>query len=316
MSCLPHRRYDALQFQSSYSPLVSTTAYSDLDSLLFTPVSGQKPENDMPSFLPTPVASYPSPQLIQCSRILSSGMTSVFASSLRGDSLHPFVLKGSLFGVGNMYSENGNQRGMGSDYALHRNTQSNNAFHGDTYSSFSLHRDINPNHTLREDTDTNLVHCGDISKNTDHLSFSDVSNSFESAIATPQRTPNPLSSCSPPIQKPINSQPDQSASTSHPHFTLQRGIDDEAEEYSRRGTALFQSKAYEEAFQQFTAALRCTPSDSILLSNRAACLLAMKKPNRALKDALYVTQLDPERSHGFMRSGQCYLLLGELTKSE
>ena len=102
MSCLPHRRYDALQFQSSYSPLVSTTAYSDLDSLRFTPVSGQKPENDMPSFLPTPVASYPSPQLIQCSRILSSGMTSVFASSLRGDSLHPFVLKGSLFGVGNM----------------------------------------------------------------------------------------------------------------------------------------------------------------------------------------------------------------------
>ena len=94
MSCLPHRRYDALQFQSSYSPLVSTTAYSDLDSLRFTPVSGQKPENDMPSFLPTPVASYPSPQLIQCSRILSSGMTSVFASSLRGDSLHPFVLKG------------------------------------------------------------------------------------------------------------------------------------------------------------------------------------------------------------------------------
>ena len=270
----------------------------------------------MPSFLPTPVASYPSPQLIQCSRILSSGMTSVFASSLRGDSLHPFVLKGSLFGVGNVYSENGNQRGMRSNYALHRNTQSNNAFHGDTYSGYALHRDINPNHTLREDTDTNLVHCGDISKNTDHLSFSDVSNSFESAIATPQRTPNPLSSCSPPIQKPINSQPDQSASTSHPHFTLQRGIDDEAEEYSRRGTALFQSKAYEEAFQQFTAALRCTPSDSILLSNRAACLLAMKKPNRALKDALYVTQLDPERSHGFMRSGQCYLLLGELTKSE
>ena len=148
------------------------------------------------------------------------------------------------------------------------------------------------------------------SKDMDHLSFSDVSNSSEAAshpsTPAPQHTPDPHR------RKPTNSTAKRTPLPSQ--FTLQRGIDDKAEDCSRRGTALFQSKAYEDAFQQFTAALRYTPSDSILLSNRAACLLAMKKPNRALKDALYVTQLDPERSHGFMRSGQCYLLLGELTK--
>lgn len=201
---------------------------------------------------------------------------------------------------------------MSSGYVNREDMHSKYTHHEDMHSKYTHHEDMNSNYTHHEDMHSNHAHYADSnylredvnSKDMDHLSFSDVSNSGE---------PPSLPSTAAPLLP--HTRPTDSLSKLTSHATL-RGIDDKAEDCSRRGTALFQSKAYEEAFQQFTAALRFTPSDSILLSNRAACLLAMKKPNRALKDALYVTQLDPERSHGFMRSGQCYLLLGELTKWE
>ena len=99
-----------------------------------------------------------------------------------------------------------------------------------------------------------------------------------------------------------------------PTRSLQREIYDKANEFKQQGNSLYEKKDYEGALEKYTLAMGYVPSDPILFSNRAACLLSMGKPHGALKDSLRVIQLNPSFPRGYMRCGKCYMLIGELAK--
>ena len=108
--------------------------------------------------------------------------------------------------------------------------------------------------------------------------------------------------------------PSPSRISQSPTRSLQREIYDKANEFKQQGNSLYEKKDYEGALEKYTLAMGYVPSDPILFSNRAACLLSMGKPHRALKDALRVIQLNPSFPRGYMRCGKCYMLIGELVK--
>lgn len=86
--------------------------------------------------------------------------------------------------------------------------------------------------------------------------------------------------------------------------------DSSAVEESRiKGNALYAQKDYAKAVNAYNQGLKVDPDNSVLLSNRSACFLALDKEVRALKDAERCVELRPDWIKGHWRKAQALLKL-------
>ncbi|CBZ50259.1 similar to uniprot/P15705 Saccharomyces cerevisiae YOR027w STI1, related [Neospora caninum Liverpool] len=76
-----------------------------------------------------------------------------------------------------------------------------------------------------------------------------------------------------------------------------------AQAFKAEGNAAFQKGKYEEAVGFFTEAIKCTPDDAVLYSNRSGAYASLNKLEEALKDAEMCVKLRPTWGKGYSRKG-------------
>ncbi len=81
------------------------------------------------------------------------------------------------------------------------------------------------------------------------------------------------------------------------------------EEARVKGNALYVQKDYAKAVNAYNQGLKVDADNSVLLSNRSACFLALDKEVRALKDAERCVELRPDWIKGHWRMAQALLKL-------
>lgn len=87
----------------------------------------------------------------------------------------------------------------------------------------------------------------------------------------------------------------------------------EAEKFKNKGNAHMQNKEFEQAIEQYTAALKLSPSgpqSHVYFSNRAAALVSLKKFEDAVADSERSLALKPHYSKAHARLGLAHFLLG------
>lgn len=76
----------------------------------------------------------------------------------------------------------------------------------------------------------------------------------------------------------------------------------EADKLKAKGNTLMGQKQYDEAIEQYTAAIKLSPNP-VYYSNRAAAFSALGKHEQAAEDAQRAIDLDPNFAKGFSRLG-------------
>jgi len=87
----------------------------------------------------------------------------------------------------------------------------------------------------------------------------------------------------------------------------------EAEKFKNKGNAHMQQKEFEQAIEQYTAALKLSPAgpqSHVYFSNRAAALVSLKKFKDAVADSERSLALKPDYSKAHARLGLAHFLLG------
>ena len=90
----------------------------------------------------------------------------------------------------------------------------------------------------------------------------------------------------------------------------------EAKEKERLGKVAMEANDSLEGILQFSEAIALNPSKASLWNRRCACLMALKRSNLALNDALKAIELDATLKSAHFRLIECYLNLGEIEKAE
>lgn len=85
----------------------------------------------------------------------------------------------------------------------------------------------------------------------------------------------------------------------------------EAETFKETGNAFYTDRKYDEAIAAYTKGIECNPKNEFIWSNRSACYLAVKQPNKALRDAEICRRLVPDWTKGCYRLASARLALGE-----
>ncbi|KYK62692.1 tetratricopeptide repeat domain containing protein [Toxoplasma gondii TgCatPRC2] len=76
-----------------------------------------------------------------------------------------------------------------------------------------------------------------------------------------------------------------------------------AQALKAKGNAAFQEGKYEDAVGFFTEAIKCTPDDAVLYSNRSGAYASLNKLEEALNDAEMCVKLRPAWGKGYSRKG-------------
>jgi len=88
---------------------------------------------------------------------------------------------------------------------------------------------------------------------------------------------------------------------------------EEAEKFKNKGNAFMQKKEFEQAVEQYTAALKLSPAGKnshVYFSNRAAALVSLKKFAEAVQDSERSLALKPDYGKAHARLGLAHFLLG------
>jgi tetratricopeptide (TPR) repeat protein len=88
-----------------------------------------------------------------------------------------------------------------------------------------------------------------------------------------------------------------------------------ADRFKEQGNTAFQRGEFAAAHLHYTKAIKCTPKNAILYSNRAACLLKLKRFEEARDDAAACIELDADFLKGHLRLGSSLLHLGKYKKA-
>jgi len=84
-----------------------------------------------------------------------------------------------------------------------------------------------------------------------------------------------------------------------------------SQERKEKGNQYFKDGKYPEAVEEYTEAIRRSPTDPILYSNRAAAYLKLAAYPTAMKDCDEAVKLDPKFLKAFIRKGHCHFFLKE-----
>lgn len=85
----------------------------------------------------------------------------------------------------------------------------------------------------------------------------------------------------------------------------------EADGFKESGNLLYKEKQFEDAVQAYTKGVIANPRNEVLWSNRSACYLALKLPQKALRDAEVCRRLKPDWTRGCYRLASARLALGQ-----
>ena len=83
--------------------------------------------------------------------------------------------------------------------------------------------------------------------------------------------------------------------------------DTRAEEHNDRGVALQKQKKHDDAFDEFTEAVRLSPSRAVYHANRAAVALKLGRDACAASDALHACERDPNHVAAHVRAARATL---------
>ena len=83
--------------------------------------------------------------------------------------------------------------------------------------------------------------------------------------------------------------------------------DTRAEEHNDRGVALQKQKKHDDAFDEFTEAVRLSPSRAVYHANRAAVALKLGRDACAASDALHACERDPNHVAAHVRAATATL---------
>lgn len=89
-------------------------------------------------------------------------------------------------------------------------------------------------------------------------------------------------------------------------------------DFKTKANIAFKAKRFEEAAEKYQKALEADPNHTdahLLLSNRAACLIALERFEDALEDAKRCVQLKPDWAKGFARMGASLFFLKRLQQA-
>lgn len=83
-----------------------------------------------------------------------------------------------------------------------------------------------------------------------------------------------------------------------------------AEEVKAKGNAAFAAGNFNEAVEHFSEAIKLSPSNHVLYSNRSAAYASLHQYDKALDDAQRTVELKPDWSKGYSRLGAAFVGLG------
>lgn len=106
------------------------------------------------------------------------------------------------------------------------------------------------------------------------------------------------------VEKPKPKAPQKS------HKELQNEI--KADNMNKKGCQEFVLKRYQTAVKYYSEALVLCPKNVQCLTNRAAAYMAMEKYHLAVADALKAVEVDPSYWKGYLRSINCFLIMGDI----
>jgi stress-induced-phosphoprotein 1 len=89
-----------------------------------------------------------------------------------------------------------------------------------------------------------------------------------------------------------------------------------ADQLKREGNIAFSSLDFDRALLLYTDAIAVTPKNHLLYSNRASTHICLKQYDKAVKDAIQCTTLDPSFAKGWSRLGQAYGGLGQKSSAK
>lgn len=84
-----------------------------------------------------------------------------------------------------------------------------------------------------------------------------------------------------------------------------------ADQLKEQGNAAVRNKKYEEAVLNYTAAIKMTPKDPILHSNRSLAFLKLNQLYYANEDAEKTIELDPNWAKGYFRKAEVLYAAGQ-----
>lgn len=91
---------------------------------------------------------------------------------------------------------------------------------------------------------------------------------------------------------------------------------EEAQGLKAKGNAAFQQGNYEEAIKFFSLAIKLTPEDAVLYSNRSGAWASLNKFEEALKDADMCVKLKPDWGKAYSRKGLAEFRLMKFKEAE
>lgn len=87
-------------------------------------------------------------------------------------------------------------------------------------------------------------------------------------------------------------------------------------DFKTQGNDFYKKMQFDKAIDCYTKALNQTPSDTSLLTNRAACFMQKKEYKKAQEDAQNAIKIDPNFTKGYLRAGQALLFLGKIDEAK
>lgn len=105
------------------------------------------------------------------------------------------------------------------------------------------------------------------------------------------------------------------SSSSSSHSQANPSKNDDAEVYKRLANHAFEQQQYETAYRYYTNSIVLKKDDPVLYCNRSACLISLQRISEAIADAHAALSIDITVTRAYCRLGKCYMLLGDLNKS-
>mmetsp|Transcript_24067 Transcript_24067/g.37760 ORF Transcript_24067/g.37760 Transcript_24067/m.37760 type:complete len:141 (-) Transcript_24067:1912-2334(-) len=85
--------------------------------------------------------------------------------------------------------------------------------------------------------------------------------------------------------------------------------------FKQLGNKAIHSKNFSAAAEFYSEAIKISPKEKELFTNRAVALMGLAKFDWAMEDAKRATELDPDWAKGHYRLGQAYRGLGDLAEA-